>query len=67
MSLLIFKDLGLKGSIFNESESNSGASGYRVLDSLFEDIDPLGKSVRVYGQKFTLLVFEKRVLDFWRQ
>jgi len=48
-----------KGRFYNESESNSGAKvivlGNEIANSLFEDIDPLGKSVRVYGQKFTVI------------
>jgi putative ABC transport system permease protein len=48
-----------KGRFYNESESNSGAKvivlGNEIASSLFEDIDPLGKSVRVYGQKFTVI------------
>ena len=48
-----------KGRFYNESEANSGAKvivlGNEIANSLFEDIDPIGKSVRVYGQKFTVI------------
>jgi putative ABC transport system permease protein len=48
-----------KGRFYNESEANSGAKvivlGNEIANSLFKDIDPIGKSVRVYGQKFTVI------------
>ena len=48
-----------KGRFYNEFEANSGAKvivlGNEIANSLFEDIDPIGKSVRVYGQKFTVI------------
>jgi putative ABC transport system permease protein len=48
-----------KGRFYNESEANSGAKvivlGNEIANSLFEDRDPIGKSVRVYGQKFTVI------------
>jgi len=48
-----------KGRLFNESESNSGSSviviGSEVATGLFENSDPLGKKVRLYGQKFTVI------------
>jgi putative ABC transport system permease protein len=48
-----------EGRFFNESESNSGAAiavlGYEVAQGLFEGIDPIGKKVRLYGQKFTVV------------
>lgn len=47
------------GRFYNESESNSGATlivlGFDVAKSLFEDYDPIGQSVRLYGQKFTVI------------
>jgi putative ABC transport system permease protein len=48
-----------EGRFFNESESNSGAAlavlGYEVAQGLFEGSDPIGKKVRMYGQKFTVV------------
>lgn len=52
---LSFKD----GRFFNESESNSGTPlivlGHDVAKDMFEGIDPIGKKVRLYGQKFTVI------------
>lgn len=48
-----------KGRFFNESESNSGVPviiiGSEVATGLFGEVDPLGKKVRLYGQKFTVV------------
>lgn len=48
-----------KGRFFNESESNSGAPfvvlGYEVAKGLFENNDPIGKKIRLYGQRFTVI------------
>ena len=45
--------------MFNESESNSGSPviviGSEVAKGLFENSDPLGKKVRLYGQRFTVI------------
>lgn len=54
-----------QGRFFNESESNSGTAvivlGYEIANSLFENIDPIGKKIRLYGQKFTVIgVLEKQ-------
>ena len=47
------------GRLFNESESNSGnpviVIGSEVAVGLFGESDPLGKRVRLYGQKFTVI------------
>ncbi len=47
------------GRFYNESESNSGATlivlGYDVCQGLFENYDPIGQNVRLYGQKFTVI------------
>lgn len=47
------------GRYFNESESNSGSAviviGNEVAKGLFADVDPLGKKIRLYGQKFTVI------------
>lgn len=47
------------GRFYNESEANSGAAvvvlGSVVAKSLFDDSDPIGKNVRLYGQRFTVI------------
>lgn len=52
------------GRFFNESESNSGTQvivlGDEIASSLFGTIDPIGKKIRLYGRKFTVIgVLEK--------
>lgn len=54
-----------EGRFFNESESNSGTTvviiGYEIANSLFGNIDPIGKKIRLYGQRFTVIgVLEKQ-------
>jgi len=48
-----------KGRFFNESESNSGAAvvvlGDEVAKSLFDNFNPIGKQVRLYGRKFNVI------------
>ncbi|HEY0045370.1 MAG TPA: ABC transporter permease [Flavobacterium sp.] len=48
-----------EGRFFNESESNSGAAvvvlGFEVAKGLFGDFDPIGKEVRIYGQRFSVI------------
>ena len=48
-----------EGRFFNESESNSGTPviiiGHEVAQGLFGDSDPVGKKVRLYGQRFTVI------------
>ncbi len=48
-----------KGRFYNESESNSGTAtivlGNEIANSLFENLDPIGKNVRLYGQRFTVI------------
>ncbi|WP_347050270.1 ABC transporter permease [Flavobacterium olei] len=48
-----------KGRFYNESESNSGAPvivlGYDIADGLFGNSDPIGKNIRLYGQRFTVI------------
>jgi putative ABC transport system permease protein len=48
-----------KGRFYNESEANSGAPviviGDDISKSLFQDSEPIGKSVRLYGQRFTVI------------
>lgn len=52
------------GRFFNESESNSGKQvvvlGHDIAESLFGAIDPLGKSIRMYGQEFTIIGVTKK-------
>jgi len=47
------------GRFYNESESNSGAQvvviGEEVAKTLFEDSDPIGKEIRLYGQRFKVI------------
>jgi putative ABC transport system permease protein len=48
-----------KGRFYNESESNSGAPvivlGYEIANSLFGESEPIGKNLRLYGQRFTVI------------
>jgi putative ABC transport system permease protein len=48
-----------EGRFYNEAESNSGAPvmviGYEVAQTLFNGASPIGKQVRAYGQKFTVI------------
>jgi putative ABC transport system permease protein len=48
-----------EGRFFNASESNSGSPvvviGSEVASSLFKDQDPIGKRVRLYGNRFTVI------------
>lgn len=53
-----------KGRFYNETESNTGAPvivmGYNLAKNLFENEEPVGKVVRVYGRKLTVVgVLEK--------
>ena len=53
-----------KGRFYNESEANSGSTvailGYEIAKSLFEDVDPIGKNVRLYGKRFTVIGVVKK-------
>ncbi|MFL9843065.1 ABC transporter permease [Flavobacterium rhizosphaerae] len=54
-----------KGRFFNEAESISGTAvivlGYEIAQTLFGDLDPLERKVRLYGQRFTVIgVLEKQ-------
>lgn len=53
-----------KGRFFNESESNSGRPvvviGSEIAKSLFGESEPIGKKVRLYGQKFTVIGVVKK-------
>jgi len=48
-----------QGRYFNPSESNSGSNkvvlGYKVAEQLFNQFDPIGKQVKLFGQKFTVI------------
>jgi len=48
-----------KGRFYNESESNSGTAvivlGYEIAEGLFGNNDPIGKNIRLYGQRFTVI------------
>lgn len=47
------------GRLFNAAESNSGSLviviGSEVANGLFENTDPIGKKIRLYGQKLTVI------------
>ena len=53
-----------KGRFYNESESNSGKAvvviGSEIARSLFGELEPIGKKVRIYGQKFTVIGVVKK-------
>jgi putative ABC transport system permease protein len=53
-----------EGRFFNESESNAGTSvivlGHEIAKNLFDNAMPLGKKVRLYGQKFTVIGVMKK-------
>jgi len=53
-----------EGRFFNESESNSGKQvvviGYDIAEGLFEGSNPIGKQIRMYGQKFTVIGVTKK-------
>jgi len=53
-----------KGRFFNELESNSGRQvvvlGHDIAEQLFENAEPLGKTVRMYGQRFTVIGVTKK-------
>ncbi|MFV7235453.1 ABC transporter permease [Flavobacterium sp. ZB4R12] len=48
-----------KGRFYNESEANSGSTvvvlGNEIAKSLFDASEPLGKNVRLYGKRFTVI------------
>lgn len=48
-----------KGRFYNETESNHGAPvivlGYNVAKNVFDNVEPIGKVVRVYGRKLTVI------------
>ncbi len=48
-----------EGRFFNESEANSAAPvavlGDEIAEGLFGNSDPIGKEIRLYGQRFTVI------------
>ena len=53
-----------KGRFYNESEANSGSNvivlGDEIATSLFDNLEPIGKNVRLYGQRFTVIGILKK-------
>ena len=53
-----------EGRFFNESESNSGRPvvvlGYEIAKGLFDDVDPIGKTIRLYGQRLVVIGVTKK-------
>lgn len=53
-----------KGRFYNEAESNSGAAvivlGYEIAKGLFGESEPIGKNIRLYGQRFTVIGMLKK-------
>jgi putative ABC transport system permease protein len=53
-----------EGRFFNEAESNSGTPvivlGDEIAKTLFSFSSPLGKKIRLYGRKFTVIVVLKK-------
>jgi putative ABC transport system permease protein len=56
-----------EGRFFNESESNSGTPlvilGYEIAKGLFGDYEAIGKTVRLYGQRFSVIGVTKKKGD----
>ena len=54
-----------EGRFFSEQESNSGENtvviGADIAKSLFDGISPIGKEIRLYGQKFRVVGVLKKV------
>ncbi|MDT0559222.1 ABC transporter permease [Ichthyenterobacterium sp. W332] len=48
-----------QGRFYTEGESESGAPviviGYSIAENLFDNLNPIGKQVRVYGRKLTVI------------
>jgi putative ABC transport system permease protein len=53
-----------KGRFYTESEANSAARvviiGAEIAKTLFDNLDPIGKKVRLYGQRFAVIGVLKR-------
>lgn len=59
-----------RGRFYTESESNSGSPvvvlGYEIANGLFGSDDPIGKNIRLYGQRFTVIgVMKKQGAGFF--
>jgi putative ABC transport system permease protein len=54
----------LEGRFFNEYESSAGKQvvvlGYNIAEGLFDNYNPIGKEIRMYGQKFTVIGVTKK-------
>ena len=54
-----------RGRFYNESESSSGAKvivlGKDIATNLFDDLDPIGKEVRLYCQRFKVIGVLKKI------
>nr|WP_321231693.1 ABC transporter permease [uncultured Psychroserpens sp.] len=54
-----------QGRFYTESESNSGAPvivlGSATATNLFENLNPIGKTIRVYGRKLTVIGVLKKM------
>lgn len=52
------------GRFFNEAESNAASAvvvlGHNVAEGLFDNLDPIGKSVRIYGQNVKVIGVTKK-------
>ncbi len=48
-----------KGRFYNETESSNGAPvivlGFNLAKNIFDDVEPIGKVIRVYGRKLTVI------------
>lgn len=58
-----------EGRFFNESEAVSGSQviilGHEIAQNLFGESDPMGKQLRLYGQKFSVIgVLKKEGANF---
>jgi putative ABC transport system permease protein len=53
-----------KGRFYNAAESSAGRTvvviGSEIARSLFGDLDPIGRKVRLYGQRFTVIGVVKK-------
>lgn len=53
-----------EGRFFNELESNSARQvvilGHDIAEQLFDGADPMGKTVRMYGKRFTVIGVTKK-------
>ncbi len=49
----------IKGHYFNQKDYRNGENsiilGYNVAESLFQNIEPIGKKVKLFGQKYTVI------------